>query len=376
MIPFFRSTIFTGLLALFFLPDSYGQSHTYDWGLPNWVPLPVVPEDNPMSEAKIELGRHLFYDPRLSLDESISCATCHQQELSFTDGRSTSLGINGVSGIRSSMALVNLAYLPVYTWANPILTSLEQQALIPVFGSHPVEMGMEGKEDLLIQRLQQDNQYATMFARAFPDTAGSPISIRHTVQAIAAFERSLVSFNAPYYRYKYGNEPDAISQSAKRGENLFFGERLECYHCHGGLSFTDNMIHSRLPFAEKGFHNTGLYNLDGQGSYPMANMGIREVTDDSRDEGKFRTPTLLNITETAPYMHDGSISTLKEVLLNHYAKKGKAVHDGAAPSPKRSQFIVGFSITDQELEDLLAFLATLTDRSFLKNPAFSNPFDQ
>ena len=345
----------------------------YDWGLPAWVPPPRVPPDNPMSAAKVELGRHLFHDPRLSLDNSMSCSTCHVQEKGFADGQATSPGINGLRGARSAMALVNVAYLPSLTWANPLMNSLETQALVPIFGSHPVEMGMEGQEDLLLQRLREDAHYPAMFKEAFPEVEGA-ISLSTLTKAIASFERSLLAFRAPDYRFKYEGEREAMSESALRGEALFFGEKYECYHCHGGLSFTDNVVHARLPFEELGFHNTGLYNVDGRGAYPMANPGLREVTDDPKDEGKFRTPTLLNIARTAPYMHDGSITSLEQVLTEHYARQGRAVRDGQPPNPNRSAFIVGFDFTAEEIADLLAFLDSLTDETFLANPAHANPF--
>jgi len=350
------------------------EAPEYLWQLPAWVPPPRVPPDNPMTDAKVELGRYLFYDKRLSLDESMSCGTCHEQDKAFTDGRATAPGIDGQYGKRSSMALVNLAYLPALTWANPGLKSLETQALIPIFGAHPVEMGMEGKEELLFARLMADVRYPALFQAAFPAENGA-INLATLTQALASFERSLLSFNAPYYRYKYQGESSAISESAKRGESLFFGERFECYHCHGGLNFTDNLVHSRLPFEELGFHNTGLYNVDGKGAYPAGNSGIREVTDNPADEGRFRTPTLLNIGVTAPYMHDGSITTLEAVLTKHYARQGRAVSDGQPANPLRSPLLVGYAFTNYDIADLLAFLETLTDEAFLANPAHADPFE-
>jgi len=350
------------------------EESAWDWQLPAWVPAPNIPADNPMTAAKVELGRYLFYDKRLSLDETMACGTCHQQEKAFTDGRATAPGVNGEFGLRSAMSLVNLAYLPSLTWANPLMKRLETQALVPIFGSHPVEMGMEGKEDLLISRLSRDDDYVRMFAEAFPALDGI-ISLNTITKAIASFERSLLSFNAPYYRYKYQGETAALSDAAKRGESLFFGERFECYHCHGGLSFTDNLVHSRLPFEELGFHNTGLYNIDGRGSYPKDNPGIREVTDNPADEGKFRTPTLLNIALTAPYMHDGSIDTLEAVLTRHYARRGKSVSDGQGLNPLRNPLMVGYAFSYNEIDDLLAFLNSLTDEAFLANPAFSDPYE-
>jgi cytochrome c peroxidase len=244
--------------------------------------------------------------------------------------------------------------------------------LVPIFGAHPVEMGMEGKEELLLGRLAADADYPALFRAAFPDAAVQ-ISLDTLTKALASFERSLLSFNAPYYRFKYLGEREAMSEAAVRGESLFFSEQFECYHCHGGLNFTDNLVHLRLPFEEVGFHNTGLYNLDGKGAYPVANPGLREVTDNPADEGKFRTPTLLNIAVTAPYMHDGSIATLEEVLTTHYALRGKAVSDGNEASPLRDPLLVGYEYTQRDIDDLLAFLHALTDEAFLGNPAHAAP---
>ena len=163
----------------------------FDWNLPAWVPIPVVPLDNPMTNAKIELGRHLFYDTRLSADKSMSCASCHQPDKAFTDGLSLSEGITGEKGARSAMSLANVAYLPVLTWANPQVTSLEVQALIPLFGEHPVEMGMAGKEKDLFARLQAESVYRRLFARAFPEEARRGLdalySLGTVTKAIASF---------------------------------------------------------------------------------------------------------------------------------------------------------------------------------------------
>ncbi|WP_287602863.1 methanobactin export MATE transporter MbnM [Thiothrix sp.] len=349
------------------------KSDSYHWNKPEWVPDPVVPADNPMSEAKVELGRHLFYDKQLSLDNTKACASCHLQDKAFTDGRALPLGIHDTQGVRSAMMLANVAYLPVLTWANPNQKYLERQLLLPLFGISPVELGMEGKEQVLFARLGADVRYPEMFKQAFPEEQGV-INLSTVSKAIASFERALLSFNSPYDRYKYGRQPEAISPAAKRGEALFYGEEMECAHCHGGFNFTDNIQHRRLPFPEIGFHNTGMYNLDGKGAYPADNHGIREVTDDPADEGKFRTPTLRNIAVTAPYMHDGSLPTLRDVIRKHYAVKGKAVSDGKEASPLRDTFIEGFAVTDAQLDDLVAFLEALTDKDFLTNPKFSDPF--
>ena len=374
-----RKTLSTCLLALAGWTVLTGSStDVFHWDLPAWVPRPVVPADNPMSAAKVELGRHLFYDQRLSADSSMSCATCHHQDKAFTDGLAVAKGVTGQAGQRSAMALANVAYLPVLTWANPNLTALEVQALIPLFGEHPVEMGMAGREKELFARLHADARYRNLFAKAFPAEAakGSEAlySLGTLTKALASFQRSLLSFDSPYDRYKYGGQPKAISPAAKRGESLFFGEKMECYHCHGSFTFTDNIRHSKLPLAERGFHNTGLYNVDGRGAYPSNNPGISEFTGDADDMGKFRTPSLRNIALTAPYMHDGSIATLDQVIRAHYAQAGRAGGTATGPSPMRSSLISGFEVSEQEVNDLIAFLNALTDLTFVHNPRHANPW--
>lgn len=354
------------------------RTEAYQWDLPKWAPEPIVPPDNPMSREKVELGRHLFYDKRLSSDASMSCATCHQQEKAFTDGKARSEGIDGTLGGRSAMSLVNAGYLPVLTWMNPNLNSLEIQALIPIFGEHPVEMGMAGREQLLFERLKAEPRYQKLFIEAFPNesTGGDEAlySLSTVTKALAAFQRSLVSFGSAFDQYRYEGKKEALSVSAKRGESLFFGEKMECYHCHGGLNFNDNVQHSRMPFPELGFHNTGLYDIDGKGSYPKKNPGIIEITGLASDTGKFRTPTLRNIALTAPYMHDGSIPTLAEVIRSHYARAGRASMEYGQPNPLRSEFLQGFEVTDQEVADLVVFLESLTDTAFVANPRHGDPW--
>lgn len=349
----------------------------YDWGLPAWMPPPLVPADNPMSAAKVELGRRLFYDKRLSADGSMACATCHEQARAFTDGKARSRGVTGETTARNSPSLANVAYVPVLTWANPLLRALEKQALIPLFGTHPTEMGLAGREHELFARLAADETYARLFRAAFPEHGGA-IDLATTTRALAAFQRTLISYDSPYDRYRYGGESDALSAAAKRGEALFFSERLECYHCHGGLHLTDTVAHARLAWPEFGFHNTGLYNRDGKGAYPPDNVGIAEHTGDPADMGRFRTPSLRNVTLTAPYMHDGSIATL-DAVIDHYAAGGRTIHAGpdrgrGAASPLRSPLIVGFRVTRAERDDLIAFLESLTDRGFIADPRFADPF--
>ena len=371
-----RGVLRTGYVGwLLLLAAGCGDSTSpepYVWNLPPGFPDPAVPEDNPMSTAKVELGRHLFHDTRLSANGTQSCASCHRQEQAFTDGRLTAQGSTGEHHRRNSMSLANVAYAASLTWVNPVVPDLEAQALLPLFGEHPVELGLAGKEELLLQRLSEDARYPKLFADAFPGQK-QPVSLASVVRAIAAFERTLLSGGSPYDRYTYRDELDALSLSAKRGMTLFFSERLECFHCHQGFAFTDSVKHKLTTFPEVTFHNTNLYNEDGEGTYPAVDQGLAEFTGRPEDMGRYRSPTLRNIAVTAPYMHDGSIATLSEVL-DHYAAGGRASAHGAGPSPYQSEFVRGFTLTDQEKQDVLAFLESLTDTEFLTDPRFADPF--
>ncbi len=355
--------------------EASSSRDTFQWNLPSWVPKPVVSDDNPMSAAKVALGRSLFYEPRLSATGDFSCATCHLQALAFTDGKKQAVGATGEVHPLNSMSLTNVAYNSVQTWANPLMQHLEQQMLVPLFGEDPVELGMAGKESELLKSLQEDVGYLAQFEAAFEEAA--PVSVRNIALAIAAFERTLNSFDSPYDRYRYGGDLTAISTAAKRGEALFTSERMECFHCHSGLNFSDSARHERSGFTEIAFHNTGLYNLDSNGAYPSENTGLKEITLEPSDMGRFRAPTLRNIALTAPYMHDGSIASLSEVV-DHYAAGGRTISSGphagiGSENPLKSGFIQGFSITENEKQDLIAFLDSLTDESFINNPALSDP---
>lgn len=348
----------------------------YAWQLPPGFPAPRVPEDNPMTTAKVELGRRLFYDTRLSENGTYSCATCHLQELAFTEGKGRAVGSTGQVHPRGAMSLANVAYAATLTWGHPFLDSLERQSQLPMFGDTPVELGLRSQAELE-QRIAALPEYARWFSDAFPDEV-SPVSLLSIERAIASFERSLISGRAPFDRWLVSGEEDAISDSAKRGYALFNTETFECYHCHGGFAFTDHVVYADEAFPQTLFHNTGLYNIDGQGAFPAPNTGVESVTGDPADMGRFKAPTLRNIAVTAPYMHDGSIATLSEVL-DHYAAGGRTIADGEAAgvgsaNPLKSNFVRGFRMTEAERADLLAFLTSLTDVEFLESPEYSDPW--
>ncbi|MFM8411772.1 MAG: MbnH family di-heme enzyme, partial [Alphaproteobacteria bacterium] len=321
-----------------------GPGGAFAWNLPAGFPLPIVPADNPMSQVKVELGRRLFYDVRLSRNGTQACASCHRQELAFSDGATTSRGSTGELTPRNSPSLANAVYNPTLTWMNPLLDTFEKQALVPLFGESPVELGFGGREDELAARVAADPVYRSMFDEAFPGEA-EPVSVGNLVKALGAFQRTLVSGSSPYDRWVAGEE-DALSASAKRGKDLFFSELLECRHCHGGLNFASALQHDGSPREKTPFENNGLYDVGGTGAYPAPNVGLVEFTGDVRDSGRMKPPTLRNIALTAPYMHDGSIATL-EGVVEHYARGGRKTDSGPAAgdgalSPYKSTFITGF----------------------------------
>jgi cytochrome c peroxidase len=348
----------------------------YVWHLPKGFPPPYVPSDNPMTEGKVELGRHLFYDVRLSANGTYSCATCHKQELAFTDGRPVAIGITGEHHPRSAMSLVNIAYSATLTWANPAMTELEKQALVPMFGEHPVEMGLKLGTEFSTQ-LRADARYRELFGKAFPGET-DPYTLANVTKALACFERTIISARSAYDRYHYGGEDGAVSDSAKRGEVLFFSEPLSCFRCHGGFNFSGNTISARHLEREPGFHNTGLYNLSGATSYPRTNPGLFEFTGNPNDMGKFKAPTLRNIALTGPYMHDGSIATLEEVVDQH-AAGGRTIHEGpnagvGHDNPLKDPLIGGFKLSAQDKIDLVEFLRSLTDEAVVHDARFANPW--
>ncbi len=347
--------------------------------LPDRFAVPSIPSYNPLSREKIELGRYLFYDARLSTNETQSCASCHAQELAFADGLRAPVGSTGELLHRNSPGLANVAYFSTFTWAHPALRSLEEQLPVPILGDNPVELGVsDGSREAVLARFDADAGYRRRFAEAFPQSE-SGATVDKIVHALASFCRSLLSHDSPYDRYLAG-EKDALNAAQRRGLGLFSGERLECFHCHSGTNLTVSYRDARTTeeTARHPFFNDGLYDLDGRGAYPPADQGLYEVTLDPKDRGLFRPPSLRNIALTAPYMHDGSIEDLRGVLA-HYAAGGTVTESGplagdGRSSPLKSGLLRGFKLSEQETEDVLAFFEALTDEGFITNPAFASPF--
>lgn len=351
------------------------RGSAYEWTLPVGFPEPRVPEDNPLTVEKVELGRHLFYDVRLSANQTQSCASCHRQSHAFSDGAPTAIGSTGQKHRRNSMALVNAAYGATFTWAHPNITSLEQHVLIPLFGDAPIEMGAAGHEEEILQRLESDEIYRRLFAEAFPFQRGR-INFDSVSKAIASFVRTLTSFDSPFDRYAYGGDDSALTESQLRGMNLFMSERLECAHCHSGFNFSQFVTHEAMSPAERPFHVTGLHYV-GEKHVPGFDHGLFEVTADIADRDKFKAPTLRNIEHSAPYMHDGSLATLEEVL-DFYAAAGREITEGpyagdGRKHPGKSAFVRGFVLTAEEKQDVINFLRGLSDEKFLTNEEYGPP---
>lgn len=335
--------------------------------------MPDIPVDNPMTEAKFQLGRALFYDTRLSSNGIQSCSSCHRQEKAFTDGLATSRGATGEFTSRSAQTLGNAAWHTTYTWQRLDLLTLERQMEVPLFADHPIEMGLTPQnQDAMLARLSADPTLLSLFTSAFPDDS-APVSMSNVIKAIAVFERGLISADSKYDRTLQGKA--TLTAEELHGKDLFFSDQAKCFRCHGSFNFDDqsNIAGS----TSTAFQNTGLYNIDGLGGYPAPNRGIFETTAVPSDMGRFRVASLRNIALTAPYMHDGSIATLEDVV-DFYVAGGRLIASGTNAgdgrfNPYKNPLVGGISLNDQEKADLIAFLRTLTDEAFVTNPRFGNP---
>ncbi|HEX4647466.1 MAG TPA: cytochrome c peroxidase [Steroidobacteraceae bacterium] len=327
--------------------SAHAPQAPYAWKLPRGFPIPAVPADNPMSEAKVALGERLFFEPRISVTGRYSCASCHDPARSFSDGRPVAVGATGEALPHNALALVNVAYEVSFGWTKRTVRSLEAQMLEPLLNSHPVELGLAGREDAVSAQLGADPAYAAAFAAAFPGEA-PPVGFDHLVKAIAAFERTLISGRSAFDRYVFDGEHEALTPEAKRGMALFFSPRVGCSRCHSGFNFAGNWRDAQGETGPPSFAS------DGAGEVPM------------------RVPTLRNIALTAPYMHDGRFATLPAVL-EHYSSVGASSRagggDGGLGHPDRR--LPRAPLTTTERAELIAFLQSLTDESFVRR--FASP---
>jgi cytochrome c peroxidase len=288
---------------------------------PLGLPPIRVPRDNPLTVEKVELGKQLYFDPRLSRDNTISCASCHDPEKGWSNGERFATGVRGQVGGRSAPTVVNSGYMRLQFWDGRAI-EVEGQALGPI--QNPIEMDMTLEE--VVARLNKIDGYREQFQKVF----GTDVTAEGIAKAIGAFERTIVSGNTPYDRFKAG-QADALSEAAQRGMKLFFG-KAHCSACHSGPLFTDGS-----------FHNIGV-GMDA----PEPDVGRQAVSGLLGDRGAFKTPSLRDIARTAPYMHDGSLPTL-EAVVDYYNKGGIA-------NPQLDEEIFPLNLTDQEKTDLVIFL--------------------
>lgn len=326
------------------------------------------------NNAIAEAGRYLFFDNRLSFNLSKSCGSCHDPKFAFTDGYRRSITAKGEDLKHNAPSLVNIALQNYFDWANPSITTLEKQHERPLFNEQPVELGVKGNEKRILNGLKKDSLYRVLFSLAFPGSKDL-LDFKHIITCIAAFVRTLRSFQSPYDRYINGDST-ALTPRAKAGKNLFFSSVLNCTSCHPPPLFTTAGLTKNT---DSIYFNTGLYNISGLNRYPAADNGLASFTGRTADDGKFKTPSLRNVSLTTPYMHDGSIGTLEEVL-DSYARGGRNISTGpfagdGKENKNKDHRIQGFSLSTEERICLISFLYSLEDSSVLKNPAFQNPFN-
>ena len=335
--------------------------------------FPEWPSEHPVATAEqIELGRWLFYDRRLSRDGTRSCGICHEQAKAFSDGLSLALGIENTMLPLNSPSLFNIAWRTELTW-NRRFKTVEEQMHGPLFSQDPLEMGMT--EELLIERISEYSRYEEFFQAAFPDE-DNPITTENTIYAIASFTRSIISADSKYDRWLLGEEE--LSDSEEQGRQLFFSERLKCAACHGGVFFDEPDFAQTGIDGRHGYFNTGLYNVDGQGSYPASAQGLIEKSGIEEDMGKFKIPTLRNLESTYPWMHDGSEISLQHIISN-YADGGRVIESSVnvgdgRENPYKSILVSGFDISETEIEQLISFLASLNDDLLLTRSNLVSPF--
>ncbi len=318
-------------------------------------PIMEIPADNPLTAEGIELGRHLFFDPILSANQEMSCASCHLPTQAFTDNLAVSTGIDNIAGNRSSMALFNVGYYTKGLFWDGSVTSLEEQALLPV--EDPVELHHNWAD--VVEDLRQHDTYPQLFRKAFGIENTDGITKELAAKAIAQFERTIISGNSKYDRVVRGEE--FFEDEEFNGWFMFFdvGGDLpdaECGHCHNAPLFSTN-----------DYFNNGLDAVSDLNNFK--DLGLGAITKRRFDNGKFRAPTLRNIALTAPYMHDGRFETLEEVI-EHY-NEGVHYSDNVDPLLLKPG---GLGMNEQQKKDLLTFLHTLTDTSFVNNPTFQSPF--
>ncbi len=315
--------------------------------------------------AKIELGRTLFYDTKLSYNSTKSCSSCHDPKFAFSDGYRRSSGSDGYAVKRNAPSLINAKFLSALTWGDSSIHSFEAQLVFPFFNHDPKELGWKKNDQEILVRFSASPLYKKLFQKAFP-VQKKPISIQNIFAALVAFESQLVSFNAPYDAFLNGNK-NALTEQAQKGMQLFYSKKLACGACHSWPQA--NPIKPM-------YANTGLYNIAATDSYPVVDEGLFMITGNKADKGLFRVPSLRNVLLTAPYMHDGSVANIEEVI-KIYERGGRNIAEGFLAGDgkfnrNKSEFIKGFALNEAERLALISFLDSFTDTSFFQRKNLLN----
>lgn len=289
-----------------------------------------------VKQVQIELGRRLFYEADLSINGTMSCATCHEQHHAFADGNQAHPGALDDPGIRNVPGLANVSQFKNLTWAHNNLSGLAEQSLMPIRGTKPIEMGMNGHEDEIAKRLGQNECYQKLFKRAFPNEKGT-INLSTVSQALEQFEKTLISNNSLYDQMQKHSKP-LPTKKAEMGKKLFFGT-AKCNTCHSAPLFSDDRFHNIQLKMEKTINQ-------------IEDYGLSDITKNPKDKDQFRTPSLRNASLTAPYWHNGSAKTLADAIRKHNLK-------------------INQKLTTDDLDLLTAFIDTLNDPSFITNPKFA-----
>ena len=311
--------------------DNKEQADLFDLKIPSGLDslTTFIPKDNPLTIEKIKLGRKLFFDERLSVDGTISCASCHNPLLGFADGRSVAVGIEGLEGNRSTPAIINRVFSQKQFWDGRV-NSLEEQLLVPI--QNPIEMN--NSLENVIKTLNADESMRNEFQKVF----GTDVTVEGLQKAIASFERTLLSGDSPFDKYLSG-DTSALSKSARKGFELFKSEKVNCIICHKGSNFTDEL-----------FHNSGV-GMDLENP----DLGRFLETKNDTDRGRFKTPTLRDIARTSPYMHNGSLRSLREVV-DFY-------NQGGIANENLSVHIKPLHLSEDEKENLIEFLRSLSGKN-------------
>lgn len=320
-----------------------------------------------LNAERQELGHYLFFDTRLSLNNTKSCASCHNPAFAFSDGYRTSATALGENVLHNAPSLINSVYLKKYDWAHPNATDFITQIKRPLYGNHPVELGLDKHITELQEQFSKDSLYTILFKKAFPNAA-TLFTKEQIETAIVEYEKTLESQQSQF-------DKEELTPNQYNGLRLFASKKLNCVVCHPPPHFT---LATKTENIDSIYANIGLYNINNTSQYPTNDDGLSSFTHKQKDNGKFKIPSLRNIMLTAPYMHDGSMATINEVI-DMYARGGRSIMVGENKgdgklNKNKHPLIKGFEITTKEKQDLIEFLTSLTDSSIFYKQSFQNPF--